>query len=348
MTAHALRLLALTAFLGARAGAQTYTLVTEPAQGLAPIYNLIASAKTRLDMTMYELTDTNAEQLLAKAASSGVAVRVILDQNLEKSANTAAWNYLNSHGVQVRWANPAYAATHQKTITVNGSTSAIMTLNLTPRYYSTSRDFAVIENDGNDGNDGNNGNNGDDGNDVAAIEATFDADFNDGAITPQQGDDLAWSPTNSQSVILNIIGAAKRSLLVENEEMSDTGVVKALVTAAGRGVEVQVAMTNPDNDYSSEFNELVAGGVRVSTYPSTAALYIHAKAILADYGSPGASVFIGSENFSSASLTKNRELGLTLTVPAIMQSVNTALTSDFNGAMPWPAPASRRPGARHP
>jgi uncharacterized protein (TIGR03437 family) len=322
VTARILRLLALTGCLSAQIGAQTWTLVTEPAQGLAAIYNLIGSAKTSLDMTMYELTDTQAEQLLAQAASSGVTVRVILDQNLEESANTPAWNYLNSNGVQVHWANPIYSATHQKTITVDGSITAIMTLNLTSQYYATGRDFAVIENDPND---------------IAAIESTFDADFSNSAVTPPLGDDLVWSPTNSQSVILSLIGAARQSLLVENEEMGDASVVSALATAAARGVIVQVTMTNSGNAYSSEFNQLVAAGVHVSTYASTAALYIHAKVILADYGSPGARVFIGSENFSNASLTENRELGLTLSVPAILQSVASALTGDFDGAMPWPS-----------
>jgi uncharacterized protein (TIGR03437 family) len=320
MTWRILCRLALAGCLVSPVSAQSYTLVTEPDQGLAAIYNLISSAKSSLDMTMYELTDTQAEQLLAQAVSSGVTVRVILDQNLEKSSNTPAYNYLNAHGVQVHWANPAYSAAHQKTITADGSTAAILTLNLTSQYYSTTRDFAVIENDRND---------------IAAIEATFDADFKNSAVTPLDGDDLAWSPTNSQSVILSVINAAKQSLLVENEEMSDTSVVNALVSAAGRGVLVQVTMTNTGNEYSGEFNQLVAAGARVSTYASTASLYIHAKAILADYGSPAAQVFIGSENFSKASLTENRELGLILSDPAIMQSIAGTLTGDFNGGTPW-------------
>ena len=300
--------------------ASTNSLVTEPDQGLTPIYDLIRSAKSTLDMTMYELTDTQAEQLLLAAAASGVRVRVILDQNLEKKNNTAAYEYLSSEGVAVHWANPAYSATHQKTITVDGATSAIMTLNLTSQYYSTSRDFAVIENDPAD---------------VAAIEVTFEADFADSAITPPDGDDLAWSPANSESAILNVVNSANHSLLVENEEMSDTDVIDALINAAGRGVLVQVVMTNTSNEYATEFNQLTAAGVEVSTYASTASLYIHAKVILADYGSPGAQVFIGSENFSNASLTRNRELGLTLVDPAIMQSTEAGLTSDFTGGQPW-------------
>src|SRR5580658_8830908 len=56
----------------------TYTLVTEPDQGLTPIYNLLASAKKSIDMTMYELTDVTVVDALANAAAAGLAVRVIL------------------------------------------------------------------------------------------------------------------------------------------------------------------------------------------------------------------------------------------------------------------------------
>ena len=321
-----LRIFAILSALATQVPAQTsassYTLVTEPDQGLARIYDLIVSAKSTLDVTMYELSDARAEQLLAQAAATGVKVRVILDQNLEQANNTAAYNYLASRGVQVRWANPKYSATHQKTITVDGATAAIMTLNLTSRYYAADRDFAVIENDPAD---------------VAAIEATFEADFSDSAMAPPNADDLAWSPTNSRPVILSMINSARQSLLVENEEMSDREVVDALASVAGRGVQVQVTMTNTGDEYSAEFNQLAAAGAHIATYASNAALYIHAKVILADYGAPGAQVFLGSENFSSASLTRNRELGLTISDPAILQSIYATLTGDFNGGTPWPA-----------
>jgi hypothetical protein len=195
-----------------------------------------------------------------------------------------------------------------------------MTLNLTSQYYSTSRDFAVIENDPND---------------ISAIEQVFNADFQNQTVTPPDGDDLVWSPTNSQTALLNLINSAQHSLLIENEEMSDTNIVNALVSAASRGVLVQIAMTNDDNEYASEFKQLVAAGAEIATYAETASLYIHAKVILADYGSPDAQVFIGSENFSNASLTENRELGLIISNAAIMASIETTLTSDFIGGTPW-------------
>lgn len=318
----ALFALAATA-LAQDTGATSYTLIVEPGQGLTPIYNLVKSATHTIDMTMYELQDTALEQYLATQAASGVTVRVILDQNLEQSNNQAAYTFLSANGVQVQWANPAYAATHQKTIAIDAgyptAQAAIMTLNLTPGYYPATRDFAIVENGASD---------------IAAIETVFEADFNGTAIAPPPGGDLVWSPTNSQTAMVGLITSAQHTLLVENEEMSDAAIVGALVSAARRGVNVQVAM-NAGTSYSREWHEIVAAGGDVATYASTAPLYIHAKAMLADYGYATGAAFVGSENFSSASLTRNRELGIVTSDSAVMSSLFAIMTSDFQGGAPY-------------
>jgi PLD-like domain len=64
----------------------------------------ITGARHSVDLTMYELADPTAEADLAADAGRGVDVRVLLDRHLEKSRNTSAYNYLNAHGVHVRWA----------------------------------------------------------------------------------------------------------------------------------------------------------------------------------------------------------------------------------------------------
>src|SRR5581483_3284216 len=90
-----------------------FTLYTEPDQGISFVYDLINGAKTSIDLTMYELQDTTAEDDLGAAAARGVDVRVILDHR-EESPNTTAFNYLSSHGVHVVWSSSAYYYTHEK------------------------------------------------------------------------------------------------------------------------------------------------------------------------------------------------------------------------------------------
>jgi phosphatidylserine/phosphatidylglycerophosphate/cardiolipin synthase-like enzyme len=299
----------------ASTGSANYTLIAEPDQGLTPIYNFISSATKTIEITMYNLTDTTVTSLLAAAQAKGVAVRVILDQNNEKANNTPAFDNLQAHGVAVHWANPVYLCTHQKTVTVDGAQSAIMTLNFQSAYYPTSRDFAVITNNAAD---------------IAAIQTTFNADFIDAAITPPTGENLVWSPTNSRASALAIIDGAAHSLLISQEEMADTGIESALESALKRGVSLTLAQENTAGKYNRILATLKADGAKIAAYTSSTGYYIHAKTVLADYGTAQAKLFVGSENFSTDSLDKNRELGIVINDPACMAGVHTAITADYN------------------
>jgi cardiolipin synthase A/B len=304
-------------------------VLVEPDAGIEPIYALITGARSSLDLTMYELADSTAEADLAADAARGVKVRVLLDQNLETSANSDAYTYLAAHGVQVRWA-PAGTTYHQKTLTVDGATSVIMTLNLVAGDYSGTRDFAVIDTSPAD---------------VAAITATFDADFAGIGIMPPDGADLVWSPTNAQASVLSVINGAARTLSVEDEEMNDPEVTSALAAAARRGVDVQVTMT-ADAEWDSAFAELAQAGAHIHLYPDDAsALYIHAKAIVADAGLSGQQVLVGSQNFSVASLDYNRELGILTGNPAVVAAISRTIAGDYAGAAAYSPPAASNPSA---
>jgi HKD family nuclease len=279
------------------------------------ITNFINSATTTLDMTMYELNDTTAINDLIAREQAGVKVRVILDQ-ANKSTNQTAYNDLSAAGVGVVWSSTAFTYTHQKTITVNDDESLILTGNLTSEYYPTSRDYGVFDSDAND---------------VAAIEAVFGDDYTHTSITPSDGDNLLWSPTTAQSRLLSIINGATKTLDVEEEEFSDTAVVNAIVADAERGVAVRMVVENESSEWQSEINEVTAAGGKVVTYTSSTGFYIHAKAIVADYGLPTAAVEVGSMNITSNSLTSNRELGIILNDTGVENVVESTFDADFTG-----------------
>jgi phosphatidylserine/phosphatidylglycerophosphate/cardiolipin synthase-like enzyme len=301
------------------AGSGELRVLSEPQAGLGSVYSLINSAKSSVDLTMYELIDQTAESDLAAAARRGVDVRVILDAHLEKSRNRTTYEYLSAHRVHVTWA-PSGTTYHQKTLTVDGKTSVIMTLNMVSADYAGTRDFAVIDTSPPD---------------VAAIVTTFNADFAHKKVTPPDGTDLVWSPTNSQAAILAVINSAKHTLAVENEEMDDSVITSALEAAARRGVDVTVTMT-AESEWDSAFSALEKAGVHVRTYKdSSSVLYIHAKAVVADAGRAGQQMFVGSENFSAASLKHNRELGIRTTNGPVISAVSAVLAGDYAGGTPY-------------
>jgi len=303
----------------ASAATGTYSLYTEPAKGFSPVYDLINGAKTSIDLTMYELEDTTAEKDLVAAEKRGVDVRVILDQR-EESENSAAYNYLKNNGVHVVYSWSKYYYTHEKCLVVDGTTATIMTANLTSEYYSTSRDFLVTDTNAED---------------IAAIVKVFNADYAHESVTPGPGADLVWSPTTSQTKLVALINGATTSLRIYADEMDDTAEENAMISAAKRGVDVQVVGENEDGEYDSAYTELADAGVHITYYSNPDGFYIHCKVIEADYGTSDAKIFIGSQNFSNTSLNENRELGLIISNQTIMKSIATTFAKDFANGTPW-------------
>ncbi|MGW4516897.1 phospholipase D-like domain-containing protein [Streptomyces sp. NPDC004393] len=296
------------------ANAAEYSAFAFSQSGSQPtIYDFIDSATSSLDMTMYELEDTTAVNDLIALKNKGVTVRVVLDRQ-HQSANSSAYNSLKNAGVGVVWSPSAFVYTHQKTITVDDAKSLIMTGNLTSQYYTTSRDYGVFD---------------DDTRDVASIEKVFNADYAGTSVTPTDGDHLLWSPTDSRNRLLSVINGATKKLDVEELELSDSTVVNAIVARAKAGVAVRVVLESPSS-YSSEVSAIKAAGGTVAGYSDPNGFYIHAKAMVADYGLSTQQVEAGSMNISSNSLSNNRELGLILTGTGVAEAVATTVETTFN------------------
>ncbi len=294
-------------------------VIVEPSRlgsstGMTPVYDFVVSAKKSVDITMYELVDPTIVNDLVADQRRHVKVRVILDINREASRNGPAFQALRAGGVKVVWADTSYEATHQKTITVDGTESLILSANLTAEYYATTRDFGVFDTNPKD---------------VEAIEAVFSADFAHEPITTPDGSDLVWSP-GSQPQMLAVISGASHTLSIENEEMGDSTITSAIVAAARRGVKVEVTMTK-DSSYDGDWAAIVGAGGHVHLYKDGSSdLYIHAKTTIADAGFNDQRIYVGSINFSRASMDDNRELGIITTDATIVSDVNAVVTRDYS------------------
>ncbi len=294
------------------------SLITEPDDGILLVEDLIEHAEHSVDMVMYQLLDDEVIHDLVLATERGVKVRVLLNRRgpFNKFPNQPTYDYLSANNVSVKWAPSYFTFTHQKTLVVDGAQALIMTFNLAPKYYESSRDFGVLDSDSAD---------------VHAIEAAFDADWDSARRGAESGADLVWSPGSSEA-LLDLVNNATSSLLVYNEEMADVRITKALEAAAKRGVTVGVVMTYATN-WKPAFTELVNAGVDVKTFASTGKLYIHAKVIIVD----SHIAFVGSENFSVTSLESNRELGIFIARPDILESLIQTFEQDYQSARPFVA-----------
>ncbi len=299
-------------------GAAGVKVFVEPDAGYRVITDALNGATKSIQLEMYLLTERHVIQGLEEAAHRGVDVRVMLEGHPYGSGSispTQTLDRLNAAGVKAKTTNPSFALTHEKGMVIDGQTAYIMTSNFTISALggsksTTNREYGIIDTNAQD---------------VQAVSDIFNADWN--RSTPQLNDpNLVVSPVNSRNDFTSIISGAHKTLLIEAEEMQDNEIEQAIVAAAKRGVQVQVivpASSGSSGDSNSQgIQTIQQGGAQVK---EDSHLYMHAKIIVAD----GQKAFVGSENISTASLERNRELGIIVSDQNVLTILQQTFQQDW-------------------
>jgi cardiolipin synthase A/B len=278
-----------------------------PDAGEAPVVDLVKQAKSSIRVMVYQLTKGGVLDALAQKARDGRSVKVILDQS-QQPADQAAFTALQSAGAQVIWSDPAFTFMHAKVTIVDDSEAMISTGNYSLAQMTGERNYSARDTDPDD---------------VASLRAIFDADFQ------RQTPDLSCtrlvvSPVNSHDRILALIDRAKTSLLIESMQFADTTVRAHVLARKQAGVDVRAILADPSwiaaNRDAASFlgsNNIPA---RYITSPK-----VHVKSIIVD----GTLAYLGSENLSQTSLTKNREVGLIVSESAAVKTMTQTFEHDW-------------------
>lgn len=298
-------------------------LFTEPynhhfrhSSGSYPILNAINNAKNNIDIEIYLLKDKWVLNELVKKAKQGVKIRILLEKTPYNNGKTTSdpaiiktKNFLEHHGISIKWSNPTFALTHEKAIVIDNHEAFIMTMNLTYSSFHKNREYGVIDNNTNDINE---------------IETVFNADWNrtKPAVTRPN---LLWSPVNSRYKMLNLITSAHTAIISENEELNDPEIEQALANAAKTGVDVKLILPQPQTPIPA-VTKLRQAGVNIKFLDEAKGqLYMHAKMMVVDQQQ----AYLGSINISTPSLDQNRELGIFIYAKNHPKIINT-LTKIFN------------------
>lgn len=161
--------------------------------------------------------------------------------------------------------------------------------------------------------------------DVAEIQSIMRADWDH--TTPSLSNArLLVSPVSSRPGLLTLIGSAKSSIQIEDEEFYDQPSENALVAAAHRGVRVEVVLPAGASGESADIARLTGGGVHVRLLTAP---YLHAKLVVVD----GSVAFVGSQNFSATSLDQNREVGIVLADDVALGTLTQVIEQDWSLAI---------------
>ncbi|MCO6452962.1 MAG: hypothetical protein J5I90_19415 [Caldilineales bacterium] len=288
------------------------TLVVLPDDGIGPILDLIENADSSIRFKIYLLTHRDVRAALVRAANRGVDVRVLIEQNPTGGgeSNQESFDVLREGGVQVRWTNPDFRLTHEKSLMVDDRTALIGTFNYTVSSFGSNREYGIISTEPDV---------------VSEVALIFDSDWNSADYKLPAESALVVSPLNSRQTIEDLIDDAQSQLWLEQATLLDDEITEHLVAAARRGVAVRFIgpLRADEDDFAAANHQRLrdAGGqVALMADP-----LVHAKVILAD----DRQALIGSINLTYSSMDLNRELGILTTDPGVLARLRKTMAADW-------------------
>jgi cardiolipin synthase A/B len=291
-----------------------------PARGFEEtLVAAISGAEAQIWLTMYLLTSSEMVDALIAAHAAGLDVRVLLEAQPygAETANDGAEARLRAAGVDARSLRRATGLVHAKSMIVDGRTAYVLSLNFTTAGLSKNREYAIVDADPAD---------------VARAMEVFACDLlgSTPASVGPRPDHLLVSPIDSRQRLGQAIDGARQTLRIEMEELSDDALTEALIAAEGRGVSVVVVVPGDGRSPATDLSlaRLGAAGVEVRALDAPV---VHAKAMVVD----ALEVYVGSVNFSRASLDDNRELGLLFDDAGAAALIDQTIEADARAGRPW-------------
>ena len=328
-----------------------------------PEMDLVRSARSSLDIEIYQMTDPDFRSALRAAVNRGVIIRVVEEPAplgakcvpffpaaISESSDCADLRVLISEvrqagGVFVPFNKAslcgqagAQCYEHGKMIIADRSRGLVSTGNFDSTNFCNlarspsrcNRDFAVTTVDPEV---------------VQPLLKVFESDLAGHAydirsiVTAQVESKVTVSPL-SLDPLVQFIKSARHSIQVENQYLKEPTINAALMDAARAGLNVQVmtasvcAFGTPKPSVLAQWNQSYASfsssGVKTRIFNAQMRVdgvpgYLHAKAIVVD----GVRAWVGSVNGSSTATSDNREFGLFLDDSSSVQNLASVLTQDF-------------------
>jgi len=295
-------------------------LIVTPDDGIEPFQEALRSAKKKLDIKMFQLTEPRLMEEVAAAHRRGVAVRVMLNPSrfTGEHDNDEAFVFFKNASVPVKETNPAFPITHEKSMVIDDDTAWIMSLNWAPKYFGKTRDYALVSTDPLE---------------VQEIEACFESDWKRLEFEPPVLSNLTWSVGTSRESVIHFIHSAKESLFIQHEKYVDAPVIEALLEGRAKRNLTIHAMGLPVHSLRDFYRiEGIAGlrlladlGIHVRKLHG---LHLHAKLMIADERR----ALLSSFNFYPKCFNERRELGVFFDDPELILRLVETFKKDWKNS----------------
>lgn len=287
-------------------------LIVFPEQGRDPWLKAINSAKSKIQLSAYRLSDQKIVEALCKVAKEkSVTVEILLEPepfSHSKSDNIASpKELLEKAGAKIHNIDETrFNQVHYKVIIIDDKWGIVSTGNLDDESFdglpnknvAACRDFAVTITNPEL---------------LSYIQEVFLSDINN---TKKEfiNDQIIVGPDNQRAFLKKLIKAAKSSIKIYQQSVQDDDIAKEIAAVADKGIKVELLMMphpfGNDKEDGNKPNQKLIGSAKDGKVYLNKDLYMHAKVIIIDSGENDALMYIGSANFYGPALDKTRELGV--------------------------------------
>ena len=174
-------------------------VLIQPDDGVAAVRKLIDGAQVTLVMKHFEFDCAELVDAVLAAKRRGVGIRAMLNPVRSSGArpNDTTFNAFKDAGIEVDWTSPHFLISHEKSVVIDGRYVLIATFNFSEKYFTKTRDYAVLLDDR-----------------VLAQEVTacFEADRRREPFVPFPDSPLAWGNQNARRAVAGFIDSARTSL----------------------------------------------------------------------------------------------------------------------------------------
>jgi len=260
-----------------------------------------------LYLRIYEFTNPSVKSYLKNLADRWTSIKIIVENNKYqqyRNTMTQLKEYFTWYkNVEVKPDNQMKTEyVHAKTL-VSKDSFIIQTANLTKSSFEWNREYIFAsENE----------------NVRKSLEEIFGKDWSGSTITRDDiHPNLLVCPVNCRLVIENILSWAKKSIRIQNQYITDLGILKILREKSDLDMKIVLADTD-DNDY-----------VRKYFWPEVVRIlkkyYNHTKMILVD----DKYLILSSINLSENSMDKNREIWVILIDKGLINEFKSNFIEDW-------------------
>jgi len=304
---------------------QAPQLIVQPDHGVEPVVALMRSAEREILLKQFTFDHPLLIDAVLARHAEGVAVRVLLNpaKGTGERINDGTFARLEEAGIPVRWTSPRFLVTHEKSLVVDGARAMVATFNFMEKYFTKTRDYAVVLSDPGQ---------------VAGIRACFEGDWSGEAFAPDGGSDLSWSPGGARAILCDLLDGAERSIDLAHPKFAEPVIFERIHAALKRGVRVRLlcggkhGLHQPDLMYSFALWRLYrAAGGRLHKQRG---LRSHGKIAIID----GARVYLGTQNLDQAAFDLRRELGVVVRDAATVGAIAAIFEADWRGSRRYEPP----------